>query len=283
MQEQERERYILYGVVLFLALAVAWLGWRVEGGAKTPLTSSANVLVEAVAGSVERQLDRFEDRVADAMTGSRPDMVDVSPEAISDAVVEAIDGRLASIDRRVADVVHDTLQGQPSSPVGVATPVPVGRNFTFLFDNAYLDPEGEVTRDNKGIKLDGHHVKRLDLIVKAFLACQTIDDPVSFHVAGYSSTAEFRVETESGSQRLADTDKLNLATANLRMANVADYLESKGFEVDVEDWDSIEALRRPYIDDFEPGVDQQALNRAVVVQITNAGRCHLGQLAPPQR
>lgn len=282
MQAQERERYVLYGVVLILALAVAYLGWRVEGGAKTSLTGSVNTFVAAVTDSIERQLGGFEDRVANVVAGSRPEMADVSPEAISDAVVEAIDGRLASIDRRVADAVQDTLQGQPLSPVGVATPVPVGRNFTFLFDNAYLDPEGRVTRDNKGIKLDGHHVKRLDLIVKAFLACQTIDDPVSFHVAGYSSTAEFRVETESGSQELADTDDLNLATANLRMANVAEYLESKGFEVDVEDWDSIEALRRPYIDDFEPGVDQQALNRAVVVQVTNAGRCYLGQLAPPQ-
>lgn len=285
---QERERLVLYTVVLILALAVGFLAWRVEGGAKISFTGPLSKDVgDYFAEAVRRELDAIEERIAVAVTDSLVAQIEVSEDTIGKAVVEAIGGQLAGIEGRVADAVYDKLEGGVvcesgcSNPPPVPAREPVGKNFTFLFDNAYLDPERQVTRDSKGVKLDRHHVKRLDLIAKAFRACQTTKDGVSFHVAGYSSTAEFRMETGAGSETLSNTNELNLATANLRMANVANYLESEGFKVEAEPWGSIAALQRPYIDDFEPGVDQQALNRTVFVQVTAAGRCDLDQLAPP--
>ena len=286
------ERYVVYAVVLFLALTVGFLAWRLEEGVKVRDldTSRWDDLVMALVGSVEDKLDSLEGRLADTVTDSWADQAAVSPQAVSEAIVDAIDRQLAGIDERVADAVYDKLQrggicgaaAEEDDGCNVPPPAPpVGKNFTFLFDNAHLDPNRRITKDNKGVRLDSHHVARLNLIAKAFLACQRADDPVSFHVAGYSSTAAFRVETETGSEELPNSDDLNLKTANLRMANVGNYLESKGFDVDAQFWDSIAALRRPYIDDFEPGVDQQALNRTVFLQITNAGRCDLNKLKPP--
>ena len=262
---------------------------RVAGAATSSLPAdvSPEAIGDAIVEAIDGQLADIDRRVADAVTGSLPAQAGVSAEAVGEVIKEAFDDQLTGVDKRVADAVYDKLKregicelGCPETPAAVSR-VLVGKNFTFLFDNAHLDPERKVKRENKGVKLDGHHVKRLELIVKAFRACQTADAPVLFHIAGYSSTAEFRVETDSGRERLLDSDDLNLATANLRMANVADYLKSRGFEVDGRPWGSIEALNRPYIDDFEPGVDQQALNRTVFLQVKNAGRCDLDQLVPP--
>ena len=302
---KKRERYVVYAVVVFLALIVGFLAWRLEGGGEVPSPDTGTVdgpimahevpvspgaVSEVIVEAIDRHLAGIDRRVANAVTGSWPDQAAISADAVSDVVVEAIDRQLTGIDRRVANAVYDKLQREgicgPADEKddgceGVPPAAPIGKNFTFLFDNAHLDPNRRITKDNKGVRLDGHHVARLDLIVKAFLACQRTDDPVSFHVAGYSSTAEFRVETETGSEMLLNSDDLNLETANLRMANVADYLKNRGFKVDNPPWDSIASLRRPYIDDFKPGVDQQALNRTVFLQITNAGRCDLDQLTPP--
>lgn len=284
---QERERLVLYTVVLILALVVGFLAWRIESNdGRAPLPP---VPVEDFVQAVKGEFEGFEGRVAKAVIDTLPDPM--PREAIGEIIKDAINLQLTGLDGRVADAVYDKLKGEgvckfvsdekdrcPEPP----SPPPVGKNFTFLFDNAHLDSEGDVKRGNKGVRLDWHHEKRLELIVKAFRACQTTDNAVSFHVAGYSSTAHFYIETESGPKRLPGTDALNLATANMRMENVADYLKDEGFKVKAERWGSIAALQRPYIDDFEPGVDQQALNRTVFLQVTNAGRCDLSQLASPR-
>ena len=36
-------------------------------------------------------------------------------------------------------------------------------------------------------------------------------------------------------------------------------------------------LQRPYVDDAQPGVDQQALNRTVLIELKSAGTCDLGE------
>ena len=65
--------------------------------------------------------------------------------------------------------------------------------------------------------------------------------------------------------------------ANLRAKIVGDYLLNEGFKVEIKEWLSENDLQRPYLDDVQPGMDQQALNRTVFVELKSAGACDLAR------
>ena len=77
--------------------------------------------------------------------------------------------------------------------------------------------------------------------------------------------------------QLGRTDALNLGVANLRAKIVGDHLLNEGFKVEIKEWLSENDLQRPYLDDVQPGMDQQALNRTVFIELKSAGACDLAR------
>lgn len=160
----------------------------------------------------------------------------------------------------------------PCLPSDCCTPSPeVELRYTLLYENARLIEE-EVTTDSVGVKLAPRHTKRLELLTNALKPCHRADAPVVFHVTGYSSTAEFT--SEPSGERLRNSDKLNLQTANLRAEIVGNFLKNKGFKVKTKEWRA-DDMRRPYRDNAQQGVAQQGLNRTVFLDLESAGACDL--------
>ena len=245
------ERIALYAVILILALAVGYLAWTRQGGDSN--------------GDVKAALD-----------------------GINASLAATVDGKLAGLEERVANSVYDKLRQAgkceltenecaPDAPPAMS----VASNFTLLHENARLNEARQVAEESVGIRLAPRHRRRLDLLANAFRACQRRDEPVRFRVTGYSSTAEFRVKKGTDAELLPGSDELNLKTANLRAAVVGAYLENLDFSVTTKQWESFKDLPRPYLDDTQPGMDQQALNRTVFIEVLSAGACDLGRLSRP--
>ena len=98
---------------------------------------------------------------------------------------------------------------------------------------------------------------------------------MQIRVEGYASTREF---VGQDGRPLPNTDALNLQAANLRAQAVTDFLRGisvSGFEISHEPWPNFDAMQRPFVDRHEAlqGMDQEILNRSVVVQVHNAGGC----------
>ena len=285
------ERIALYGVVLILALAVGYFAWtlrsddRNQGPVADGLDGKLTALERSVANVVAS-------RVETLISGANGD-IKTALNGINTSLAATVDGKLAGLEGRVANSVYDKLRQAgicgltENECVPGTSPAPptmsVASNFTLLYENARLNEERQVAEDSFGIRLAPRHLRRLDLLAGAFQACQRPEEPVKFRVTGYSSTAEFRVEKEAGAQPLPESDQLNLKTANLRAVSVGAYLEDANFAVTTQKWESFEDLHRPYLDDTQPGVDQQALNRTVFIEVLSAGACDLGQLSRPAR
>lgn len=268
------ERVFLYVVVLALAIVVGFLilttdcRWKDGCGTTTkgngPLAQLAED-VTALAADLGRLTEMLPDR-ADSQALIRRQLEHIAPE-IADSVYERL---------RQEGACLSSARSCPG-----ATPASVAASFTFLYENARLNDAQQITAESVGVRLAPRHERRLDLLEIAFGACQRDTADVAFAVTGYSSTAEFHVETPEGARRpLAKSDELNLATANLRAEVVAARLRAAGFKVTTTQWESFKALQRPYLDDSEPG-DQQALNRSVFIEVRQAGVCDIGKLPPP--
>ena len=284
------ERILLYAVVLILALAVGYFAWTPQDDDRSrgPSTDAPDGDLAALEQLVKEAANRIEKLISDT-NGN----FETALDGVNASVAATVDGKLAGLEGRVANSVYDRLRdagicelterecalGAPTSPPTMS----VASNFTLLYENARLNEERQVTEDSFGIRLAPRHLKRLEVLTNAFQACQQPEDPVSFRVTGYSSTAEFRVEKKTGTARLHHSDLLNLQTANLRASIVGTYLENKNFAVTPKEWKSFKDLHRPYLDDTQPGVDQQALNRTVFIEVLSAGACDLGQLSRPAR
>lgn len=265
-------------------------------------------LGKAVAEAVDHGLAGFKQGVTDsvasrvaAFISAHDGKTTAALDGVEMAVAKAIESSLAGLEGRVADSVSNKLLAKGcqlakngDECVQVATPpcptpettdagdcddlpplIDVESRFTFLYENARLNEHREVTKDSFGIKLAHRHVRRLDLLTSAFRPCHRADQPVKFRVTGYSSTAEFR--SQPGGKPLPNSDALNLETANLRAQVVGDHLERQGFQVDTEQWPLGHDLERPYLDDVQPGMDQQALNRTVFIELESAGACDLSR------
>lgn len=284
------ERILLYAVVLILALTVGYFAWTLQDDDRSgvPGTNAPDGLLAAFEQLVKEATKRIEKLISDA-NGN----VLTALDGVNTSLATTVDSKLSGLEGRVANSVYDRLRdagiceltekecalGAPSSPPTMS----VVSNFTLLYENARLNEGRQVTENSFGVRLAPRHLRRLELLTNAFQACQQPEAAVRFQVTGYSSTAEFRVEDKTGTVRLPDSDKLNLQTANLRAAIVGAYLEKANFAVVPKMWESFEDLHRPYLDDTQPSVDQQALNRTVFIEVLSAGACDLGRLSRPAR
>ena len=267
------ERITLYLVVLALAVAVGWLAFKIKSP-KDSADPADPVVVEPPGDCVDcEELEQRFEAVDNALGGL-------------DQTVSAAVGSLEGLEGRVADAVSRKLLAEgcqvtkaPDDCVAVVpppmpTPITVNSKFTFFYENARLNEEGEVARNSVGVKLAPRHLKRLELLTNAFEPCHRADAPVEFEVAGYSSTAEFR--TRPDGSPMDKSDELNLQTANLRAEIVGEYLKGQRFAVTTKEWPGDRDLERPYVDNAQPGVAQQALNRTVLIELKSAGTCDLG-------
>ena len=262
MDDHRIERITLYLVVLALAIAVGWLAFKVNESVVEPPVDCVDC---------EELEQRFE-AVDNALGGL--------DQTVSDAVrsLEGLEGRVADAVSRKLLAEGCQVTKAPEECVGAVPPpmppITVNSKFTFLYENARLNEEGEVGKNSVGVKLAPRHLKRLELLTNAFEPCHRADAPVEFEVAGYSSTAEFR--TRPDGSPMDRSDELNLQTANLRAQIVGEYLKGQRFEVTTKEWPGDRDLERPYVDDAQPGVAQQALNRTVMIELKSAGACDLG-------
>ena len=301
------ERIALYVVVLALVIGAGFLVWQMREfkSAFEEFGKTVTSALDAKFADLEhRVLDDVASRMEKEIADSHGDLM-TALDGIDEALAETVDGKLAGLEGRVAGSVYkrlsegicalrnaecgqDTGCAAPCRPPGAPgeecvaqcsdgpPPMSVESMFTFLFGNARLNERGEVAEDSFGIRLTPEHAARLHLLADAFRPCQRGEDLVQFHVTGFSSTAEFRAGPED--ERLADSDALNLKTANLRADVVRRYLQAQGFQATVEPWRSFDSLRRPYFDDFQTETDQQALNRSVFIKVESAGACDRGEI-----
>ena len=307
MDRRDRvERPVLYLLVLVLATAVGYLVLTRESGRKQD-----DLDLEPIIAAIGDALDRLGPTVADAMDPSLDEFkqdvardvadrveellshqTEAVPSPINAAVARTDEGSSGALEGRIADAVANkllaagcTLTGTdecdecpptPCPPVAVDYDDPrsikLNSRFTFFFENARLNEDRQVTADSFGVKPAARHLKRLELLSNAFQPCHRADAPVEFAVTGFASTAEFRVQPTG--EPMSESDELNLMTANLRAQNIGEYLQSRGFNVQTKQW-SENDLQRPYLDDGQSGVDQQAVNRTVFIDLKSAGACDL--------
>lgn len=260
-------------------------------------------LGETVAESVNGSLARFKQDIVDDVAGRVGALVsdhgNETASALGDldaAVTETIESGLAGLEERIATAVANKLLAggcvlakcdevvtPPPCPIiekdcdGRDGPpsIEVNSKFTFLYENARLNESRELVAESVGVKLAPRHLRRLELLTNAFRPCNRADAPVEFGVTGHSSSAEFLAQPRG--EPLTNSDALNLKTANLRAKIVGDHLLNEGFKVEIKEWLSENDLQRPYLDDVQPGMDQQALNRTVFIELKSAGACDLAR------
>ena len=257
---------------------------RVADGVDRDLVNFKQGVVDDVARRVAALISAHGKETAAALDGLDAAVAEKIEDGLAERIAEAVSGKL------LAEGCRLTTEGEcppprppcPTPPDAEACdepppPITVNSRFTFLYENARLDAAQKVTEDSLGVKLAARHHKRLELLTNAFMPCNQADHPVKFRVTGYSSSAEFRVRPSGES--MDDSDDLNRRTANLRAKIVGDYLHARGFEVDTKEWPKHDRQRpqRPYLDDAQPGMDQQALNRTVFIELTSAGACDLAR------
>ena len=253
---------------------------RVAAAVAPNLASFEQRVVDGIANRVGALISAHGNETAAALDGLDAAVAERIEDGLAERIAEAVSGKL------LAEGCRLTTDGECPAPQPCPTPpdaeacddsppsITVNSRFTFLYENARLDADQKVTEDSLGVKLEARHHKRLELLTNAFTPCNRAAHPVKFRVTGYSSSAEFRVRPSGES--MDDSDDLNRRTANLRAKIVGEYLREQGFEVETERWPKVD-LQRPYLDDVQPGMDQQALNRTVFIELTSAGACDLAR------
>ena len=269
------ERTFLYVAVLALAIAVGFLAHKVQGrsqGGCPPQSEDVWAQLAEQVNSLASGLGELKAAVL-GMEQSQATLIRSELERLASQIADSVYAKLRE-DGACLSSAGSCPEPKPASVVN---------DFTFLYENARLNDAGEVKADNVGVKLATRHERRLEMLARAFRPCQQEGGPkVSFKVTGYSSTAEFQEESPAGGrQRMAKSNEMNLAAANLRAEVVANRLRREGFEATHTAWESFKDLQRRYLDDSVPGVDQQALNRSVFIQVGHAGACHIERLTPP--
>ena len=223
--------------------------------------------VDATLASLADSMVGFKDGVVDDVTTRMGNLISTH-DAKTATTLNGIKNLLAGCTLTSSDECPPT----PCPPTGGDCPAPpppleVKPRYTLLYENARLDEDGKVTDQSFGVKLESRHLQRLKLLTAAFEDCNHADAPVELNVKGFSSTAEFRFQPSGGT--MPDSIHLNLETANLRGQLVGAYLKNEqGFVVHWERWSSEADMPRPY-----QGVEQQALNRTVFIDLKSAGAC----------
>lgn len=201
------------------------------------------------------------------------------------------DGRMDDLDKAVsllltAEEFRAAIAGlKRACCAGPSGAPPVSRIWV-VFDNAQLDdapagtkPTDRLTRSSQGIAISETQLDRLDGLARALDACATPDRPVRLAIQGFSSTREF---VDADGEPMDDSEELNLNAANFRAANVIAHLDSaegsdteSNVEVIHDPWPTYADIRRPFFDSPEgiERTEQELLNRAVLVEIEDAGAC----------
>ena len=156
--------------------------------------------------------------------------------------------------------------------------------------NCDLPGEGnnEIRLDEEhgGVKLNSAHKQQLDLVIDAFKGCRQNDSggaiqPVKLEITGHSSTTPFRCPSLSR----PESDRFNVAAANMRAKNVQNYMEEKlneigirtHFEISSKQWRTYDEMKRPYFDSDEhlESDGSKLLNRSVFIRLLDAGACDI--------
>ena len=201
-----------------------------------------------------------------------------------DALDEAASALLKTEDfQRAVDDLKRILQSCCASGTPLVGSKP---RIWVVFENAKLndDPTGtqstieRLTADSRGIAISEEQRARLDPLAAALRACATPERRVRLNVQGYSSTREF---LSAQGNPMPDSRALNVEAANLRAEAVIDHLREQGVHaddgVDVlhAPWQGYADMRRPFLDSGNglQGTNQELLNRAVHVEVLDAGGC----------
>lgn len=194
---------------------------------------------------------------------------------IDGRIAEAVREGLEGLDDAVADKVLERLRREgpclSMGSCGGGPKAPMESILTLFHENARLGPGNSLSEDSSGVGLTAEHEARLRSLADAFAPCaKPPGHAVEFEVRGHSSTAEFKMLPET------ESNGLNRDAANLRAKVVADRLERSGFVAKPKEWESYDAIGRPYLDSSEllsGETDQEALNRSVFIQVVDAGAC----------
>lgn len=144
------------------------------------------------------------------------------------------------------------------------------------FDNARLSSAGDIVG---GVTANESHLQSLNRLVSLIGECAAADSPTQLRVVGFASPRPFRKDGEI----LAESDVLNLATANKRAESIYTVLEpmaeSQGgaISLDLQIHESLTAMTSltPYIEDSQ-GLSasvKESLARSVLIQLADAGAC----------
>lgn len=263
---------VLAALAAALAVVVVWLVWEDSTEPPPPCPTCPPVDVEAIAEAVSNRLDR-------------------------DGFLKKsdFDGRMVGLDAAVLSLlrtgefrtaIDDLKRALGSACCGDSAGTPAASRIWVVFDNAQLDEEDatgtdpleQLTKSSPGIAISKAQMGRLDRLRDALRACATADRPVRLKIQGFSSTREF---VGSNGTPMRRSEALNLKAANLRAQNVIDHLS--GGDGDAKStlairhvpWQTYAEIRRPFLDAPEgvDGTEQELLNRAVLVEVQDAGAC----------
>ncbi|NOX27801.1 MAG: hypothetical protein GXP21_06395 [Gammaproteobacteria bacterium] len=144
------------------------------------------------------------------------------------------------------------------------------------FDNARLSPAGDIVG---GVTPKGSHMQSLKRLISLVGECASTDSPTQLRVVGFASSRPFR----KGGEILAQSDALNLATANKRAESIyaalAPMVERQGGAIvlDLRIHGGLEEMASlaPYKEGSQrvSANIKESLARSVLIQLTDAGTC----------
>lgn len=260
-----------------LALIVGLLVWPiVDWETIDPPPGDPPPGVDAIAAAVSLRLEQ-DGFLKKSHFDSRMDHLDAAASSLLKA--EEFRRAIAELKRALGSACCGSVPVPP--PAGGRQP-----HFWVVFDNAKLEEEGEdgrsalerLTASSPGIAIGYRQRERLDRLAAALRACATSAHRVVLNIKGYSSTREF--ENAQG-EPLQDSQALNVKAANLRTESVTAHLLEQGVHaengIDVQHvlWQDYHEMKRPFLDSHEEieSTDQELLNRAVHVELVDAGGC----------
>ncbi len=144
------------------------------------------------------------------------------------------------------------------------------------FDNARLSPAGDIVG---GVTPKDSHVQSLKRLISLVGECASTNSPTKLTIVGFASARPFRKDGEI----LAQSDALNLATANKRAKSIYMALEpmvesqSGAIALDLRIHGSLAEMvsLAPYKEGAQriSANTKESLARSVLIQLTDAGAC----------
>lgn len=232
------------------------------------LQQNERSLADANAALSEK-LDSLNSQYAEAI--NRINSLEQSAEQLSNELAKHESTRHAQSSSTIApEQQFLDLAGQIPLSGGVLD------GLALTFDNARLSPAGDIVG---GVTTKEPHVQLLSRLAALIGECAVADNPTQLKVVGFASPRPFRKDGEI----LAESDALNLATANKRANSVYSELElllagqGEAIELVLVTHGSLAEMvsLRPYQESsrgLSPSV-KESLARSVLVQLAEPGSC----------